>query len=176
MENVLEKSPAELVEPSEKYKASYLEALKEFKEIDGDNTVDIEERDKNFNLFLEKIENNKTVNDPNIVPSFDYWLVDGNKFIGRINYRPILNETLKSHGGNIGYKVRPSERGKGYAPQMMQEIIKKAKSDGLNQVLMTCDSDNIASIKVIEKFDGVLQSTDIDEKGISFNRYIIQLS
>ena len=175
MENVLEKSPAELVEPSEKYKASYLEALKEFKEIDGDNTVDIEERDKNFNLFLEKIENNKTVNDQNLVPSFDYWLVNGNKFIGRINYRPILNDALKFRGGNIGYKVRPSERGKGYAPQMMQEIIKKAKSDGLTELLMTCDSDNIPSVKVIEKSGGVLQSTDIDEKGNPFNRYIIKI-
>jgi hypothetical protein len=33
--------------------------LREFKEFDNDNTVDIEEREKNFDLFLEKIENNK---------------------------------------------------------------------------------------------------------------------
>jgi predicted acetyltransferase len=91
--------------------------------------------------------------------SFQYWLVNGNKFIGRIKYRPILNEALKSHGGNIGYKVRPSERGKGYASQMLNEVIKKAKSDGLNEVFMTCDSDNIASIKIIEKSGGVLQSS-----------------
>ena len=175
MENVLEKSPAELVEPSEKYKTSYIEALREFKDIDNDNSIDIEDQDKNFDLYLQKFENNKTLHNDEYVPDFQYWLVEGNKYIGGIKYRPILNEALKFRGGNAGYKVRPSERGKGYAPQMMQEIIKKAKSDGLTELLMTCDSDNIPSVKVIEKSGGVLQSTDIDEKGLSFNRYIIKL-
>ncbi len=175
MENNLEKSPAELVEPSEKYKTSYIEALREFKEFDNDQSIDIEDQDKNFDLFLEKIENNKTLNEGGKVPDFQYWLVEGNKYIGGIKYRPILNEALKFRGGNAGYKIRPSERNKGYASQMMQEIIKKAKNDGLTELLMTCDSDNIASAKVIEKSGGILQSTDIDQKGTPFNRYIIKL-
>jgi predicted acetyltransferase len=174
MENTLEKTTPELVLPSDQYKTSYLEALKEFKEADGD-TVDIEEREQNFDVFLQKLKNDETVNDGDKVPNIQYWLVEGDRYIGRGNYRPTLNENLKFRGGNIGYAIRPTERKKGYATLIMQKLIEKAKTDGLKELLVTSDSDNMASIGVIEKVGGVLQNSDVDGKGVSFNRYTIPL-
>lgn len=177
MENGLEKKIPELVLPSDQYKASYIEALKEFNEYDGNRDgIDVEQREKNFDAFLQKLKNDEIVNDGDRVPSTQYWLVDGDKYIGRVNYRPVLNDAFKFRGGNVGYAIRPTERKKGYATLIMQKLIEKAKSDGLKELLITCDSDNGASIAVIEKVGGVLQSMDLDEKkGVSFNRYIIKI-
>ena len=38
-------------------------------------------------------------------------------------YRHPLSDFLKSFGGNIGYSIRPSERRKGYASQMLNLIL-----------------------------------------------------
>lgn len=174
MENTLEKTTPELVLPSSQYKTSYIEALKEFNEVDGD-TVNTEDRENNFDAFLQKLKDDQTRNDGDKVPNIQYWLVEGDKYIGHGNYRPTLNENLEFRGGNIGYAIRPTERKKGYATLIMQKLIEKAKADGLKELLITSDSDNMASIGVIEKVGGVFQSSDLDDKGIPFNRYTIEL-
>ncbi len=43
----------------------------------------------------------------------------------------------------------------------------------ISKVLVTCDSDNIASQKVILHNDGVLENQTYDEDGIAINRYWI---
>lgn len=49
-----------------------------------------------------------------------------------INIRLALNERLKKYGGNIGYSIRPTERGKGYKDLLEDiKIMKKAiKTEG----------------------------------------------
>lgn len=163
----------ELVEPNLKYKDSYIEALREYKEVDGDS-IDIEDRENNFDKFLDKLEKNKKAHD-GLTPNFQFWSVIGDRYIGRINYRPELDDKLRIKGGNAGYSVRPSERGKGYATLMMQQIIEKAKEDGLKELLISCNSDNIQSIKVIEKCGGQYVDGGLDENNVQINRYIINL-
>jgi predicted acetyltransferase len=163
-----------MVQPDERYKESYIEALKEYREVDGEQ-IDIEDRERNFDQFLAKLENEKTGSENGKVPSYQYWFVEGSRYIGRLNYRPTLNDTLRFKGGNVGYSVRPSERGKGYATTFLKEAIAFAKADGLSELLLTCNSDNIASIKVIENCGGKFSSDAVDETGIKFNRYIIKL-
>jgi len=174
LENNMEKEKVNLVNPDIRYKDSYIEALREFAAIDGNTNVDIEDREKNFESYLQKLENDKIATEDK-VPSFQYWLTEGDSYIGRINYRPQLDDSLRFRGGNVGYAVRPSERGKGYASKMMEIIIEKAKSEGKKELLMTCDSDNIPSIKTIEKAGGKYINHDVDNKGTPFNRYIITL-
>lgn len=174
MEKRLKHHKAKLVLPSTEFKNSYIEALKEFNEIDGD-TIDVKEREKNFDTFLQKLKSDETTYTQDMVPNIQYWLTQENKYIGRGNYRPLLNEKLKFHGGNIGYAVRPSERGKGYALLILQKLLEKARDDGLTEVILTCDNNNIASVKTIEKAKGIFVGTDVDEDRILFNRYIIKL-
>lgn len=172
-ENALERAKIELVTPDARYKESYLEALKEYNDVDHD-TIDIEDRDRNFDAFLDEIEKNKQGLIVENVPQTKYWAVAGDRYIGQINYRPNMNDKLRFKGGNIGYSIRPSERGKGYASEMLANVLDKARADGMAEVMLTCDDDNIASKKVIEKAGGVRQSGD-EENGVKFSRYIIKL-
>lgn len=90
------------------------------------------------------------------VPSTQYLAYDeeGN-LVGMIQLRHDLTDYLRNHGGHIGYSVRPSERRKGYASQMLALCLHEAKQLGLKRVLVTCDESNIASRRVIEKSGGV---------------------
>ena len=164
----------ELVTPSLKYKDSYMQALEEYEKVDNEDPAIREARKKDFNFFLEDIEQNSKGLIVERIPQIQYWCVEGDKYIGNINYRPKLNDKLQNRGGNVGYTIRPSERGKGYATWMLNEVLEIARKDALSSILLTCDNDNFGSIKVIKKAGGVRQSGDIFN-GKEFSRYIITL-
>jgi len=82
------------------------------------------------------------------------------KVVGCIELRHTLNESLAVIGGHIGYSVVPQERNKGYATMMLKLILKEAKNIGLEKVLLTCDTDNVASCKTIEKCGGTLEQKE----------------
>lgn len=78
------------------------------------------------------------------------------KIIGIIDLRHTLNEFLKDLG-NCGYSVRPSERRKGYASEMLRQILRVAKEAGMKELHISVERENIASVKVIQKNDGVYE-------------------
>lgn len=49
----------------------------------------------------------------------------------------INHPILGTWGGHCGYSVRPSERGKGYAKEMLRLNIKNAKVIGIEKLLVT---------------------------------------
>lgn len=117
-----------------------------------------------FSEFQEKLSKNvetaKGINlGPGWVPQTIYWLYADGIPAGYGKFRHYLNEQLLEHGGHIGYVIRPSARGKGYAAVLLNLILEKAKERGLERVLLTCDEVNIASRKTIEKNNGVLTET-----------------
>ena len=62
-------------------------------------------------------------------------------------------------GGHIGYVVVPELRRRGYATMMLRLALKIANEKlGIRRVLVTCDDDNIGSIRTIEKCGGVLET------------------
>lgn len=71
-----------------------------------------------------------------------------------------------------GYTVRPSERGRGYAKEMLRLNIENAKQMGISRLLITCSIDNYASEKTIIANKGVLE-TIIDVDGRKMKRYWI---
>ena len=82
------------------------------------------------------------------------------QIIGMIDIRHNLgNEFLVQYGGHIGYSVRPSERKKGYATEMLKMGLEYTKSLKIEKVMIACFSDNIPSIRTIEKCNGVLSET-----------------
>ena len=93
------------------------------------------------------------------VPGHTFWLVrNQQRLIGVINVRCGSTPFIESEGGHIGYSVRPTEQGKGYATRMLQMAIARARPLGLTRVLITCDKRNVASARVIQKCDGVLEN------------------
>lgn len=96
---------------------------------------------------------------PGLVPATTYLVVDETgKLVGMIDLRHRLNDYLLQFGGHIGYSVRRSERRRGYATQMLALVLEEARKLGLDRVLVTCDKENAASARTIEKNGGVLEN------------------
>jgi len=81
--------------------------------------------------------------------------VDG-QIVGRVSIRHELNDFLRRESGHIGYGVLPAYRRRGYATEILRQALIIARSIGIDRVLITCDDDNIGSIRVIESCGGKL--------------------
>lgn len=96
------------------------------------------------------------------VPSHMFLAVreEDGRIVGAIDLRHHIDHPiLGTWGGHCGYSVRPSERGKGYATQMLRLNMEKAKKMGIPKLLVTCNEKNLASESVIIKCGGVYEST-----------------
>jgi predicted acetyltransferase len=91
------------------------------------------------------------------VPSTTLWYVDGDDYLGRIAIRHQLTPTLLEVGGHIGYDVRRTARRRGYATAMLRAALPVAAGLGIDPALVTCDTDNIGSRKVIEACGGTFE-------------------
>lgn len=81
----------------------------------------------------------------------------GGRLVGRVSVRHELNERLAHDGGHIGYGVLAAHRGRGYATEMLRQSLVVARAVGVDRALLTCDADNAASVRVIERCGGVLE-------------------
>lgn len=92
------------------------------------------------------------------------------RVVGMINIRHTLNDYLLKCGGNIGYSVRPTERGKGYGKKMLSLSLSYLKALENNRALVTCNAANEASRRIILDNKGVYMDT-VD----GIERYWIEL-
>lgn len=99
------------------------------------------------------------------VPYECLWLTEGDDFIGEVHFRHELNPVLENYGGHIGYGVRPSLWGHGYATWGVELVKIRARNMGLKRLLITCSPDNPASERVILKAGGVYENTVIKPFG-----------
>ena len=107
--------------------------------------------------WIKKLEEDKYRKvDEEHVPARTYFFVreSDKRIIGIINIRLALNEKLKQYGGNIGYSIRPTERGKGYNNINLYLGLKVCNAHGIEEVLLDADLDNPASWKTMEFFVG----------------------
>lgn len=112
---------------------------------------------ENFEDFLSLIEKDVTVN-PDGVNSHLFFLVEEGRILGAIQIRHSIDHPrLIEVWGHIGYGIRPSERGKWYATEMLRQALLEAQKIGLEKVLITCLDDNVASAKVIENNGGIFE-------------------
>lgn len=68
-----------------------------------------------------------------------------NKVVGMIDIRhELTNDFLRNYAGHIGYGVRPTERKKGYATQMLTQALEFCKDKlGLERVMISCYKENV---------------------------------
>ena len=92
------------------------------------------------------------------------------ELVGSISIRHELNDWLARYGGHIGYAIVPSQRRKGYATEALRQCLLLARSMGIDAVLVTCDADNVASARVIEKCGGEFESVTDAAKGVAPKR------
>ena len=74
-----------------------------------------------------------------------------------LNLRLRLNEGLLNYAGHIGYSIRPSERGKGYAKETLRQGLQVAKEKNIKKALVTCRVNNPASRAVILANGGLIE-------------------
>jgi predicted acetyltransferase len=126
--------------------------------INGSTLFDKIDSYEEWLSYIKKISNKETVQPDWVVSSVFFGIRESdNKIIGIIDIRHYLNDLLSKYYGRIGYSVRPSERQKGYATQILNLAIDYCKNLGLKRIMLGCYSDNIASIKTIIKCGGVLE-------------------
>ena len=77
--------------------------------------------------------------------------------VGLLNIRLCLNDFLLEEGGHIGYSIRPSKRGKGYAKEALRQGLQVAKGKNIKRALVTCSTENPASRAVILANGGELE-------------------
>ncbi len=90
-----------------------------------------------------------------------FWIVEAGRdeVVGFLAVRHELNDFLLEQGGHVGYSVRPSARGRGHASRALRLGLAHAAGLGLQRVLLTCDPDNLASQRTIERAGGAYEDT-----------------
>ena len=114
-----------------------------------------------FRRYLEVLaEQERGANlPPNHVPSTFLFAFAGTRIVGRVSIRHSLNTFLERVGGHIGYVVVPEFRRRGYATVILRQSLQIAGDKlGIRRILVTCDDDNIGSVRTIEKNGGVLEN------------------
>jgi len=153
-----------LVVPTIELKDEALEYRQEHFD-NGENIIngsELFDKTESYEEWLQTVTNNaniKTVN-PNWVLTDTFFAIDEEtkKIIGIIDFRHTLNDFLVDFG-HCGYSVRPSERNKGYATEMLKQIKDIARKAGLPELQLSVEKNNTPSIKTIQKNDGVYERT-----------------
>lgn len=89
-------------------------------------------------------------------PTISYIMYDDNKPVGLIRLRTKIDDNWLKWSGNFYYRIRVSEREKGYGTKILQLALEEFKKMGFKEVYGQSSKGNVASAKVIENNGGIL--------------------
>jgi predicted acetyltransferase len=165
-----------LIEPSLGWQEAFLAMAREFAAT-GDPRYDKAISD--FERYVARLQHFAQGSDlgPGRVRTTTYWGIDRESIVGAIRLRHTLTPALERMGGHIGYDIRPSLRQRGYGTRLLALTLEQARQRGFERVLITCDSDNIGSVRVIENNVGILAEQGmVDGYDKPISRYWITLT
>lgn len=109
-----------------------------------------------FKSYLERCINDETNIDSKIDTTTNrYILYVDNYPVGEIGIRTTPNDYWMNKGSQIFYKIRLSERNKGYGTEMLKLALVECKRLGFKKICLNCNDNNYASQKVILNNGGV---------------------
>jgi len=144
--------------PSANLRAAFLDMAADFAAHGESRYVGASE---DFEGFLRRIasEEQQRVLPTGRVPGSQYWLVSDGRLLGCSRLRYWLTPGLAYEGGHVGYDIRPSARGCGFGTTLLSLTKERAAAMGIARLRITCDVDNRASMRVIEKNSGILDAS-----------------
>lgn len=172
-------SEIKLINPSAEYAEKIAEyrnefiANNDFFTVCGVNRIPGAEHILEFDRAIDWIENCRlrehgeinTNEDCPIATQYMAVRKGDDRIVGMIHLRHELsNEELRNFDGNIGYSVRPSERLKGYAKELLKLCLEKAREYRLEKVLLCCVDTNLGSRKAILANGGEFERTNYGEE------------
>ena len=165
-----------LIKASDAYREQICDMLKEWYAT-GEKIIPYAIRKcgyEDFEAYMESLE--VKMDGGPLVPDSTFFCLDVDRgiVVGAVNIRHVLNESLLLNGGHIGDGVRPSERRKGIATEMIALALVECRKLGIMRVLMVCDKENIGSAKSIMNNGGVLEN-EVVVDGVTEQRYWIDL-
>ena len=111
-----------------------------------------------------------------IVPIDAYFIEAEGRILGELYIRQRLSPRLEQVGGHTGYKVRPSCPNRGVATAALRLALEVLGGMGVEKALVTCDANNHASARVIEKCGGVRTSDALRQDGVEARYWIATAS
>ena len=102
------------------------------------------------NITLRLIDTYKGENGALPFYWWDIVLKPNNVAVGKISFR-LGNNYHSYYNGHIGYEVDEEYRGHHYSLLACQLVLKAAQHHKMDKIYLTCDYDNVASYKTIEK-------------------------
>ena len=159
-----------LIRPTSEYASQLAEYRQEFlaadSSMDGCGPLRRFEDPNEYIQMCKYYEDHETV-PSHLVPATQFLFIrkSDNKLVGMIQIRHRFNDFLEKYAGHIGYSVRPSERRKGYAKEMLKTALPFCREIGIDKVLIACIDGNIGSEKTILANGGVYESTVHEPNG-----------
>ena len=156
-----------LVEPTADLHASWLQARDEFGRgvhLPGSGLGDGDEVETpaGFADWTSRLRRSSDLSippPPGWVHCTYSWVVEDDSYLGTVALRHELTDFLLGSGGHVGYSIRPGARRRGLATWALARTLEYARDLGLTRVLVTCDPDNTASARTIERNGGQLEDT-----------------
>lgn len=150
-----------LIRPTLELKDKAMEFKQEFFDnnemiINGSELFD---KTESYEEWIKSVTDNmnaETVNPDWVVTDTFFAIDEANTIVGIIDLRHSLNDFLKNLG-NCGYSVRPSARKKGYAAEMLRQLLNVARNVGLDYIHLSVERDNEPSIRTIIKNGGIYE-------------------
>lgn len=129
---------------------------------------------EDFDAYLNKLKQeacDQMVSNGEVATSH-FWLVDGMEVVGVVRVRHEDWETA----GHIGYDISPAYRQKGYGKLILMLALEKARTLGIDEVVVTCNIENIASRRIIESCNGKWTGKIYDEgEDEHLDRFVIRV-
>ncbi|MHC4713247.1 MAG: GNAT family N-acetyltransferase [Planctomycetota bacterium] len=179
-ERQMANSELRLVSPSIEYAESYREFHARMREenrpyIPGDLDGEIEDLES-WLKALRGHPDGAELAKGETLPEY-FWLVnETGRVLGSCHIWHCITDWHLREAGHVGYSIDPPLRGRGLATRMLELLLEKARRLGMDRLLLTCDRDNLASARVIEKCGGVLENEVTLDDGRVKKRYWVGLS
>ena len=154
--------------PKIEHMPSFIDGLKNGYRLDNEEPrsfAEIQLIENDPELFFKDFVQRKTTLPPSYknsegepIQRSEFWCIEENEFIGRLNIRHALNENLLVTAGNLGFEVVPKYQRKGYASFMLNFGLDFfRKNTDADRVLLITDDTNFRTVKLLEKHHGILE-------------------